>query len=307
VDLTPLRIVVAFPLPFYTPLWVAARRGLFAAEAIDARIIAPPPGQTIRFLESGQADVALSGVMRTFILADRGQRPPVAIAEVNSRDGFLLLAREPTPGFRWTDLEGRRVALFGEAPTPWMCLQDVLRRHGADPARLTLLRDLPAPEAIRVFLEGGADYLETAQPMAEELLAGGRAHLAAAMAEPVGHVPYSSLAVTPEFRERHPDVCAGAVRALARALDWIARTPPAAVAECVGSDFPAIAPALLRRVVERYHAAGTWAAGPRQAREPFERFGRILQAGGLIGTVARYEDLVDDRFAAAAVGRGGAS
>lgn len=303
VEMTPLRIVVAFPLPFYAPVWVAARLGAFADAGLEASISVPPPGQTVPRLQAGGADVALSGVMRSLVLADRGERPPVAIAEVNSRDGFTLLAREPAAGFGWTDLEDRRLILFGEAPTPWMCLQDVLRRHGVAPGRVVPLRGLPVPEAIAAFRDGRADYLQTGQPMAEELIAAGDAHLAAAMAEAVGHVPYSSLMVTPGFRDRSPELCERAVRALTRALAWIARTPPGAIADLVAPDFPAVAPAVLRRVVAGYRAAGTWSAGPRQARAPFERLGRILQAGGLVRTVGRYEDLVDDRFATAAAGR----
>ena len=105
------------------------------------------------------------------------------------------------PRFRWADLIGRRVILLAEAPTPWMCLQDVLRRQGVDARRITFLHGLPVPRALEAFRAGEADYLQTAQPVAEELIEEGAAHLAAALGEAVGHIPYTSFVVTPELRQ----------------------------------------------------------------------------------------------------------
>lgn len=295
-----IRVVVAFPLPFYTPIWAARRMGALEAESLTATILVPTPGQTVDLIQRGEADVALSGVMRSFVLADRGGPRLTAIAEVNSRDGFLLLSRTPAEAFAWRDLERGRLILFGEAPTPWMCLQAVLRRHGVDPGRLSLIRDLSVADATRAFLAGDGDYLETPQPNGEELLAAGKAHLAAAMADPVGHVPYSSLVVTPEFRRTRPDVCARVVRALARTQRWMSRERPETIADLVAPDFPAVNPEILRRVIARFHAASTWPADPRQERAPFERLGQMLVDGGLIHRAASYDDLVDDGFAEAA-------
>jgi NitT/TauT family transport system substrate-binding protein len=295
------RIVVAFHLPFYTPLWVAERRGAFREEGLDVTIVTPPPGKTVDMIMSGEADLALSGVMRSFILADRPEpRHLVAIAEVNSRDGFFILSRERADGFRWSDLAGKRLALFGLAPTPWMCLQDVMRRNGVDPGTITLLHGLGVAEGIAALRDGGADYLQTGQPMAEELLEDGVAHLAAAQAPGVGHVPYSSFIVTPEVRRTRPDLCEKAVRALARALRWMAGQGGGAIADLIAPEFPDTRPAILHQVVGRYHAAGTWSDGPRQKREAFERLGAMLAAGGLIARAASYDALVDDTFAEAA-------
>lgn len=296
----PLRIVTAFPLPFYTPVHVAHRLGAFAAEGLDVTVWAPPPGTTPAMLLRGEADVALGGVMRSYVLADQPEpQYLLSIAEVNSRDGFLLLSRTPAPGFSWRDLEGKRLILFAEAPTPWMCLQDTLRRNGVDLGRIQVIKGLAVPEAIRALLAGGADYLETGQPMAEELLAAGKAHLAAAMAEPVGPLPYSSLLVTPDFRRAKPDLCASVVRGLARAQRWMAGSAPAAIAELVALDFPTIPRPLLDTVIARFQAAGTWPDRPGQPREPYERMGRILVAGGLIQRAAPFEKLCDDSFAQA--------
>ena len=144
------------------------------------------------------------------------------------------------------------------------------------------------------------DLLETGLTGAEELIDEGQAYLVTAMADAVGHVPFSSLLVTPEFRDRRPDVCRGAVWALARVQRWMATEDPARAVELIAPDFPAIRPSILHKVVARYQAAGTWPLRPAHERVPFERFGRMLVDGGLVRRAAPFETIVDNTFAEAA-------
>jgi NitT/TauT family transport system substrate-binding protein len=308
----PLRVVVAFHSPFYAPVYVARRLGAFGAEGFEAALIVPPPGGTVDMVRAGDADVALSGVMRSFVLADRSAGRSgapgggadssrlVAIAEVNSRDGFFVLSRRPVEAFAWRDLAGQRLAVFGLAPTPWMCLQMVLREHGVDPSKVRVLDGLDPAAGVAALERGDADYLQTGQPTAEDLVEDGRAYLAGPQAAGVGHVPYSSLIVTADVRRARPEMCQRAVNALTRALRWMAARDATAIADLIGTDFPAVGRERFRKVIARYHGAGTWADGPRQDRRAFERLGGALVAGGLIRNAAAYDTLVDDSFAEAA-------
>src|SRR5437016_5636366 len=115
---------------------------------------------TVGALQSGAADVSLSGIMRSFELADRGDAAPVHFAAVNNRNGFFLLSRQAQPSFGWSDLIGRTVISFGGAPTPWLCMQSVLRRHGVDPARVTFLRGLSTEDAVAAFRARKGDFIE---------------------------------------------------------------------------------------------------------------------------------------------------
>ncbi len=300
-----LRMVVAFHLPFYAPVWVAQRIGAFQDEDLDITFSIPTPGHAPDALQQGDADIAFGGVMRSYVQADRGMPDPhLAIAEINSRDGFFLVSRQPVPDFTWRHLAGKRLALFALAPTPWMCLQGVLREHGVDPATVTAVPDLGVAEGMAALQSGEVDFLQTALPMALELADAGRGYLAAAQAPDVGHVPYSSLIVTPAFRRERPDLCAKSVRAVTRALRWMAGQTAEAIAGLVVSEFAEFRPEHVRSAVATLHAAGAWAEGPHQDRAAYERLGRFLVAGGLIRTAAPYEALVDDSFAVAAAAGG---
>ncbi|MEK7385651.1 MAG: ABC transporter substrate-binding protein, partial [candidate division NC10 bacterium] len=195
-----LRVIEPFRSPFYTPQFVAIHGGHLAAEGLEIALATAARGAgTVDALANGQADLALSGLMRSFELADRGGARLVHFAAMNDRNGFFLLSREPRPGFAWSDLVGRTVISFGGAPTPWLCMQAVLRRHGVDPARVTFVRDLSAPDAVAAFRAGKADFLEHGPPVVDQLLADGTAHLVASMGEATGPVPFSSFMTTPEM------------------------------------------------------------------------------------------------------------
>jgi NitT/TauT family transport system substrate-binding protein len=271
----PERIVVYEPFRsiFYAPQFVTLYGGHFAAEGVEVEVrTSGPAATTTSALIDGTAPVSLGGVMRSLDLADRGGPRLIHFAEVNSRNGFFLLSREPRPSFAWSDLAGRIVLSFAEAPTPWQCMLTVLRRHGVDPAGVGIERTRPVADAVAAFRAGHGDFLETGQPFTEVLLAEGAAHLVASMGEATGPLPFSSYMTTTAALAERRDMLTRFTRALCRAQRWLARAPAAEVAAL-------IAPAFLQQ---------------------------ILLDGGFIAHHHRYEDLVDTTIAQVAVRATGA-
>ncbi len=297
-----LRVIEPFRSLFYTPQFVAIHGGHLAAEGLEiALATAARSAGTVDALSDGRADLALSGLMRSFELADRGGARLVHFAAVNDRNGFFLLSREPRPGFTWSDLVGRTVISFGGAPTPWLCMQAVLRRHGVDPARVTFIRDLSASDAVAAFRAGKADFLEHGPPVVDQLLADGTAQLVASMGAATGPVPFSSFMATPEMLEREGDVLVRFVRGLYRAQRWIAASTAAKVAAVIAPAFPDIDAGIRARAVERYLRQSTWARDPVLTRAGFDALQEILLGGRFIRRRHRFEDLVDTDIARHAI------
>ena len=295
-----MRLVVGEPFHsvFYAPQFVALGLGHFADEGLDVEVQTAGRGRTtVDALLDGSAQICLGGIMRSLDLADRHRRFLPHFAEVNSRNGFFLLSRHPRPSFTWAELIGRTVISFAEAPTPWQCMLTVLRREGVDPTRVTIRRDLPVAEAVVAFRSGQGDFLEQGQPVVEELLADGAAHLVASMGEATGPVPFSSYMTTPDFLRKEPGVVLAFTRALYRTQQWMEGHSGAEIADVVSPAFRGIDAVIRRRAVERYHAQGTWARDPIIRRQSFDYLQDILLAGGFIRGRYRYEDLVDPSFA----------
>ncbi len=280
-----LTVYEPFRSIFYAPQFVALYGGHFAAEGLEVDVVTAGAGTTTTgALIDGRSEIALGGIMRSLDVADRGGPWLVHFAEVNSRNGFFLLSRQPRPRFDWRDLVGRTVIGFAEAPTPWQCLLTVLRQHGVDPDAVRIERTLPLPEALAAFRAGHGDFFETGQPFTEQLLADGTAHLAASMGEATGPVPFSSYMTTGAFLRDGHDVLVRFARALHAAQRWMAHADARAVA--------------------RYQAQATWARDPTIRRSGYEYLQRILLDGGFITHSHRYEDLIDTSIAEQVVGAG---
>jgi NitT/TauT family transport system substrate-binding protein len=288
------RLVVYEPFRsiFYAPQFVTLYGGHFAAEGLEVEVRTAGAGVTTTgVLIDGTASIALGGIMRSLDVADRGGPFLPHFAEVNSRNGFFLLGRKPT--FDWTEVVGRTVLSFAEAPTPWQCMLTVLRRRGIDPASVRIERTRPVAEAVAAFRGGHGDFLETGQPFTEALLRDGAAHLAASMGEATGPVPFSSYLTTTAYLREGRDTLVRFTRALARAQRWMATATAGEIADLVAPAFPDVEPELRRRAVARYQAQSTWATQPVLTREGYDYLQQILLDGGFIRRRHRFEDLID--------------
>ncbi len=290
-----MTVLLPFDTPFYAPLPAGVALGHFADEELDVHAI--PAGAfgkgTIPALVDGDIEISLGGLMRSFDLAERAGRVILHFAEVCSRNGFFLVSREPRPNFQWTDLVGKTVISFAEAPTPWQCMLTVLRRNGVDPASVRIDRDVAAPQAIAAFRAGLGDFLEQTQPTVDQLIAEGAAHLVVSMGVATGPVPFTSYMTTPEFLAREPDVVRRFTRAVYRTQRWLAAHGPGDIASVIRPAFPRIDPVILERAMRRYVEQDTWARQPLVGRPGYEYLQQILLDGGFIHRRHRYEDLVD--------------
>ena len=87
---------------------------------------------------------------------------------------------------------GVRLGTVSEVPTPWLCLQDDIRRDGADPASVRRVTDGTMAQNAARLRDGTLDAVQVFQPYAEDLLASGAGHLWYAAAER-GLTAYTTL------------------------------------------------------------------------------------------------------------------
>lgn len=303
-----VRFVVPFRTVFYTPHYLALTLGLFAQEGVEvAHTSAIAPNGVARALLAGEADIGLSGPIRALGLLDRGEGRLTCVGEVNSRAGFFLLGRVPGHDFTWRDLVGRRVLVFAEAPTPRLCLEYLLERHGVNLRAVDLVADLPTERAVERFVAGQADYLLQGQPVAERLLARGQAYLAAALGPALGPVAFSCYLVTPRFMAERLGALDAVLRALYRAQRWLHRHAPEEIAAELARAFPGEEPAILLGAIRRFLGGNTWAADPVLRRAGFDALQEVLLLRGFIRRALPYEAVVDTARAEAAVRAVGAA
>ena len=294
-----IRLRVAFRNMFYTTIYVAVEGGFLAEQGLDVDFAHIPVGQSSTdLLKAGDIDITQSGISRSFMDLDAGSDgPPLHVAEINQRDGFFLLSRQPVDGWTWADLVGATLIPVGFTPVPYTTLQAAMRWHGVDPASVNLMGGLSAEEMLGRFRNGEADYLQVPYPFAGQLISEGVGHLAATLGKESGYVCYSSFAVTPAYLAENADTVQRFVSGYARAQRWVAESDAEAVAERIAPVFPEYDRALLTDGVRRYKAAGVWATDPVIGREGFDRMRDALIAGGLAQGAHPYESIVRPEFA----------
>jgi len=300
-----VRIIQRFHSLFYTPQFVTLHLGVLEQEELRVEVTTAESSTEINDkLLSGEADLGLGGPIRTLELADKGSRGwPISIIEVNSRDGFFVLGRGPQPRFQWADLMGSRFILFAEAPTPWLCLQQVLRNYGIDIDAIKLITDVPTPQAVKMFLRGEADYLEQGQPVVERLVQSGRASVVASEGEAVEALPFSAYLTMPAYASGHADILHRFTRAFYRGQQWMAQNSAEEIAQLIAPSFPDIELELRRRAVTRYLQQHTWAPDPLLREEGFHHLQDVLIGGGFLSQRYPYTEHVNTEFAQAAMRR----
>jgi NitT/TauT family transport system substrate-binding protein len=287
---------------FYAPFYVALAQDAYAAAGVDVRFISSPrPGDAARSVMDGTADVCWGGPMR--VMQAYHQMPGcdlVSFAEVVTRDPFLLVGREPRPGFTPRDLLGLRVATVSEVPTPWMCLQEDLRRAGIAPARLTRVTDGTMADNVAALRRGELDVVQVFEPFVSALVADGGGHIWYAAADR-GPTSYTTFYARRGLLSARRDELRRIVRAIHRTQKFVASASGDAIADAIARYFPDVPPAILAASCARYKSLGIWSSDPRLPRVGYDRLRASLVSGGFVSPGTDYEVAVDNSLADAAM------
>ena len=231
--------------------------------------------------------------MRSIIASDWGaETVPLHFAEINARDGFFILGRQPQDPFDWESLRGARVIPVGFSPMPWASFQYALRRHGLEPTDLDLRTGLSLEDATAAFREGQAEYVHVAEPVVQQLMADGAGHLLTALGPENGHLAYSSFAATHRFLNEHADTAARFTVGFTKALRWLASSDPTDVAATVAEFFPGSSTEVMAASIARYQAQEQWPTDAVLEQPEYESLHDILLAAGMCRERQPYDKVV---------------
>jgi NitT/TauT family transport system substrate-binding protein len=303
-----IRLSENFRALFYAPFYAAHAIGAYQAEGVDVELLtSSDPARTAAALRAGDVDVMWGGPLR--VLLTHAQDPAadtVCFCDVIARDPFFVIGREPRPHFQLSDLAGIRFASVAEVPTPWLCLQDDIRRAGVDPATLNRVSTRSMAENAGAVRSGTLDAVQLFQPYAEELIASGEGHVWYAAADR-GLTAYTVLvARRPLLNTRHDELLA-MTRAMVRALRWMSATPGKDIAGALGDFFPSVRPDIFAKAIDRYRALQLFAADPVLQREGFDRLQAAMRSGGVLDRPIAFESCVDNSLAHEALVDGSAA
>jgi NitT/TauT family transport system substrate-binding protein len=303
-----IRLSENFRALFYAPFYAAHAIGAYHAEGVEVELLpSADPARTASALFSGEIDAMWGGPLR--VLLTHAQDPgadSVCFCDVIARDPFFIIGCEPRPNFRITDLANVRFASVAEVPTPWLCLQDDLRRAGIHPATLNRVNGRGMADHVAALRAGSLDAVQVFQPYAEELIASGAGHVWYAAAER-GLTAYTTLVTRrPLLTSRHDELLR-MVRAIARTLRWIATASGTDIARALADSFPDVAADIIAAAIDRYRALQLFAPDPVLRREGFDRLQEAMLSGGALDRAIEFETCVDNSLAEQVLAESGAS
>jgi NitT/TauT family transport system substrate-binding protein len=283
---------------FYTPFYAAQATGAYKQEGVDIDLrLSSSPEQTAAALRSGDVEVMWGGPLRVLATHDKDPNSDiVCFCDVIVRDPFFVVGRHPRPDFRPADLAGVRIGTVSEVPTPWLCLQDDIRRDGADPNAVARLTTNTMAENVEALRRGSLEAVQLFQPYAEDLLSSGDGHLWYAAATR-GPTAYTTFVTRRSVIEAKRDELKGMVRAMRRTLGWIRATPGQEIQQVLAGYFPNVPLALYAAAIDRYRALQLYASDPIIPKDGVERLAACMKSGGALKRDIPFEEIVDNSLA----------
>ena len=283
---------------FYAPFYAAYATGAYARHGVEVDFRpSSDPNQTAAAVRSGAVEVMWGGPLRVMLTHDADPSSDlVCFCDVVSRDPFLVIGREQRASFRAADLTGVRLGTVSEVPTPWLCLQDDIRRDGADPGSVDRVTDATMAANAAALRAGRLDAVQLFQPYAEDLLASGAGHVWYTAADR-GLTAYTTLVTRRSVLARKPEELLGMVRAMDWTLRWIRATPGAEIQHVLAGYFPAVPATIFAAAIDRYRALELYGPDPVIRREGFDRLAAAMRSGGALRREVQFEACIDNTFA----------
>jgi len=290
---------------FYTPFYAAVATGAYRDAGVEVEFrFSPSPEKTAAALRSGEIDVMWGGPLRVLLNHDRDPaNDSVCFCDVIARDPFFVIGRTPKPDFRPSDLLTVKIGTVSEVPTPWLCLQDDIRRDGADPASVQRVTTNTMAENVAALRAGTLEAVQLFQPYAEDLLASGDGHLWYAAANR-GLCAYTTLVTRRSVLAAKREELLGMVRGMYRTLQWLHATPGAEIQRTLANYFPDVPTAIYASAIDRYKALGLYGPDPITQPEGVARLAACMHSGGALKRDIPFEEIVDNSLAEQVVREG---
>jgi NitT/TauT family transport system substrate-binding protein len=275
----PLRIMVSRHSVFYSPLIATVAGGFLERRGVPAEYSILQKGQRSSLLiREGAVDIMQSAVSSNWRPMDQGESPlPVHFAQINQRDGFFLVARNPDPAFQWSKLAAQPV-LADHAAQPLVMLKYAARANGVEWARVDAIDAGTPEEMVRAFRQGRGAYVHLQSPAAHQLECDGVGHVVVSVGASMAPVAFSSLCCSRDFVGT--EGFRSFVEAYREAREWVRTAPAEQVARAEAGFFEGYSIDALAAGIRRYQEIGSWAGDVLIPRDLYEQALNVFQSDG---------------------------
>lgn len=267
---------------FYSPLPTCIAFLRDEGHEVPYGVLAPQQ-RSYALLRDREVDIMQSAVSSNWKPREQGIEPlPVHFAQINQRDGFFIVGRQPDPEFQWKTLEGKTL-LADHGLQPLVMLKYAVAHNGVDWKQIKVI-DAGAPDKMEAaYRAGTADYVHLQGPVsAGEIIASVGGSMPA--------VAFSSLCCARSYQMT--EGYRTFLKTYERAREWVRTATPEEVAVKETPFFPGVPCETLAATVKRYQVVGCWEGGAQIPRDLYEQALSVFQSVGAIAWRHRYEEVV---------------
>lgn len=231
---------------YYLPLSLAERLGYFKDEGLDVEIADFAGGsKALQAMLGGSADVTAGGFDHVIVLQARGQKiqafvqlvatPAIALGVVSAK-----AAQYKSPA----DLKGMKIGVTAPGSSTHMFLNRVLAAADLTSDDVSVIGVGTGPAAVAAIRGGQIDAIANVEPAITLLERSGAIKVVAeAMTEKGSRavfgavLPAGCLYAKQEFIRKNPNTVQALTDAIVRALKWLQKATPEAVAKTVPPEY----------------------------------------------------------------------
>jgi len=278
---------------FYTPFLMTMAGGFLKELGLDYEYKPESPDCSVaESLANGSCHLAQSAVATSFAALEKGQQPDIVhFAQINSRDGFFIAARQPDPDFSWSKLEGKSV-LVDHFFQPMAMFKYALHQQAVDFLSLNIIDAGSVTQIEQAFRAGQGDYVHMQGPAPQQLEYDDVAYVVASVGEAVGPVAFSSLCATRQWLQT--DMAKAFMQAYKQSIEYVLAAPADEIAakECEAGFFPDINRDVLASTIEAYQYLGCWQSETDISISSYENLLDVFLFNGAISQRHSYDKAI---------------
>ena len=285
---------------FYAPFYVAIEKGFFEEEGLTIELTNGGGSDvSMTALLSKNADIILAGP-ETAVYVNRQKRDdaPKIFAQLTKRDGCFLISKNPEPNFKWEDIRGKEIIIGRKGGLPAMTFQYIVKNLGLeDGVDLNLRTDIQFNLMAPTFESSTADYVTLFEPVATEFVASGKGHIVASVGQKSGEIPYTSFIALESFLKNNKDKAEKFVKALYKAINYVATAPEEEVAKELVKHFKGSQIEATAKSLKNYKSVDTWMSNMALPESMFNTLIKVIENAGESAEGVTYSEVVDNTIA----------
>lgn len=278
---------------FYSPYLMTMAGGYLQEAGFDVNYqVQTPQLEVKQRLLSGLCDISQSAVAAGFSSLCEGQEDSIRhFAQINSRDGFFIAARNPALPFDWQQLYGKKL-IIDHFFQPLAMFRFALLKKGIEWNRLNIIDAGDVQQIDDSFRSGIGDFVHQQGPAPQQMEFDNIATVVASVGEAIGPVAFSSLCATEAFlaSEKAPVF----LHAYKLALKECQQTPAQEIAKKLQSYgfLTDIEFSVLSSTIKAYQALGCWKHDGSISQSEYETLLDVFEHSQLINQRYAYDKLI---------------